>query len=592
MAAQQSNQLADVQSALREIVARGETQTARTSRLVQRGEQKTVEQNVEKAIERRNVDVFDRGPRPDTPRVTAPPSSSTPGATPSTPATTAPATTATATTAPATTATTAPATRAPAPANAASAPAPTTTTPAAATSPPPSSEQVQRALQNLQQQAGLPVTGRFDDATTQMLRNLGVLTPPSKSATGPATSAPATPGEPKVDKKPVDPSQQAAVRQRNTSAEQQLRSKVQLQLSARGIDDGRRADARAAGDASSDSKPVDRMLDPARLLASLFAAGFTGAGTEAALTAFQNAQKLPPTGQLDPRTVDALVTAGHLPAAAADAHHDAAPANATSMPPSTATSTGAAADKARVDHHRAQAAPTKTADPHAGDVVLRAQASSPEEARERARIESLLAQAAAQERGVQQSKGDPIAVVGHGQQAGAAAGLSGRGGTKGGANEDGDEGAVSADDGSRGDESSNANATSGDDDHDDGDRGDAVDALGDPIDDDGVLPDGHYRVPRLGEQVRAALDVVFRIDDGSVPVHYMWDVSLFRPGVYVDGQAAELIWHLVVDRAHAFDPVWQRAVDAIGARLLYLDPDAEPPRHDELLAALRRARVR
>jgi hypothetical protein len=548
IAAQLVSQLADVQSVLREIVTRGETQTARAGKIVERGELKAIDRAVDRAVDRpvdrRLLDVFDRGAKTDATR------------TPATPAT-----------------------------------PPTSTS----STPPPSSGQVQRALQNLQQQAGLPVTGRFDDATAQLLRNLGVV--PSKPATtGAATTTTTTaPADPKDAKKPVDPTQQAAVRQRSTSVEQQVKTRLQQQLPARGVDDGR-ASSRAA---AADNKPLDRALDPARLLASLFAAGFSGSGAEQTLASFQAAQKLPPTGQLDPRTVDALVSAGHLPAAAADAHHDAPTSKTSTTAPSNATSmsaAGAASDKARVDSNRAQAA-TTASDAHAADVVLRAQASSPEEARERARIESLLAQAAAKERGVQENKGDPTAVAGHGQNAGASTGLTGKGGEHGGVGDVGDEGALSVDDGTRGDESSNANADSGDDDHDDDDRGEAVAALGDEdlddeVDADAALPDGHYRVPRLGEQVQAALDVVFRIDDGTVPVHYTWDVSLYRPGVYVDGQAAEVVWRLVVDRAHAFDPVWQRAVDAIGARLLYLDPDADPLVLDDVLAALRRARVR
>jgi hypothetical protein len=62
-------------------------------------------------------------------------------------------------------------------------------------------------------------------------------------------------------------------------------------------------------------------------------------------------------------------------------------------------------------------------------------------------------------------------------------------------------------------------------------------------------------------------------------------VTLYRPGVYSDGQPAESVWHLVVDRAHAFDPVWRRAVDAIAARLVLVEPEATAPTIDDLSAA-------
>jgi hypothetical protein len=151
------------------------------------------------------------------------------------------------------------------------------------------------------------------------------------------------------------------------------------------------------------------------------------------------------------------------------------------------------------------------------------------------------------------------------------------------------------DDGAAGDESSTGNSDAGDDDHDDDDRGDAVAAHADDDDahdDDGVIPDGYSLVQPLSVQVAAALETIARIDADDGPVCYVWDVTLYRPGVYADGQPAEAVWHLVVDSAHAFDPVWQRAVDAIASRLLYVEPDATPPGLDDLLGALRRARVR
>ncbi|HEY1100668.1 MAG TPA: hypothetical protein VGF99_17135, partial [Myxococcota bacterium] len=143
-----------------------------------------------------------------------------------------------------------------------------------------------------------------------------------------------------------------------------------------------------------------------------------------------------------------------------------------------------------------------------------------------------------------------------------------------------------------GDESSVGNTNAGDDDHHDERRGEAVDAADAEVVDDDAIPDGHYRVEKLSVQVAAALKEIARFDDGTVPVHYTWDVTLYRPGVYTDGQPAEAVWHLVVDRAHAFDAVWGTAMSAIAMRLLTIEPDAEPPSLEALLGALRQARVR
>jgi hypothetical protein len=512
IATQLASQIADVQSVLREIVTRGEARGVRQGRDVQRTEIRTQD----RSTDRRFGETFE-STRTDGGR--------TPGA-------------ATSTT--------------------------TTATPTAV----PSSEQVQRSLQSLQQQAGLPVTGRFDEATNALLRSLGIV--------------PASTSTPVDARKTVDATQQAAGRQKTTAVEQQVRSRVQQQLPGRA--EGAQNTTGVAQ--HNGTKPIDRVLDPARLLASLFAAGFTGAGAEQALASFQNAHKLPPSGALDPRTVDALVSAGHLPGSAADVHADLDQQRAA-----TSTSTTGLSQRGRADPTRA---PAHAGEGHAAEASARKSTASAADARERARVESLLAEAAATERGVQTAGGDPSARRGHGQTAGATTGLTGAGGEHGGVDAGGDEDALRVEGDPPGDESSSANADSGDDDHDDPDRGEAVAAHGDidDDDDDAALPDGHHRVPRLGVQVRGALETIQRIDDGCVPVHYTWDTSLYRPGVYADGQAADVIWHLVVDRAHAFDPVWQRAVDAIGARLLYLDPDAEPLTLDELLAALRRARVR
>ena len=471
----------------------------------------------------------------------------------------------------------------------------TTTTPASSNSnngtaanaaprSPATSENVQRALQTLQRDHGLPITGRFDDVTTQMLRNLGIGAGPTTTTTTKPTAA-ATPAP--VEKKPVDLGQQQVMRQRSAGQESLLRARVETT--------GRRPTTPPTTSASSQpplpqSAALDRVLDPARLIASLFAAGFTGKSPDQALSSFQSAKGLPTTGQLDPKTIEQLVSAGHVSAEAAEAHKETKTA---ANQGSSATSTGASSDKAKTDSARQQAA--TAAATKAGDGAVRGSASSATEARELARVESLLAAAAAVERGVQEGKGNPTATAGHGAAAGKTTGLSGKGGSGGGDAAGTGDAAAHASDGPDGDESSVGNAKAGDDDHNDERRGHASDANvddHDPKRHDGTVPVGHYLVLKLSEQVIAALETIYRIDDHTLPVHYTWDVTLYRPGVYSDGQPAEALWHLVVQRAHAFDPVWERAQQAIASRLLYVEPDADPLPLDELLGALRRARVR
>jgi len=469
----------------------------------------------------------------------------------------------------------------------------------------PTSEQVQRALQALQRDAGLPVTGRFDDATAQLLQRLGLvppqLAPPTTApATTPATTpsttpvttapAPATTPPAAAERKPVDAAAQQQTRGAVSQREQLLRAR---------FDPGPRTTTSAAPSPPlPDSTPVDRALDPARLMASLVAAGFKGASPSQAVSSFQTATGLPPSGQLDRHTVDALATAGHISPEAAAAHAERSDATGAASG-STQTSKAASKDSKDSTSSRSSRADVSSASVNGSgakkDVVARTAASSPEEAREQARLESLMAQAAATERGVQDHSGDLAALAGHGQVAGAGTGLTGSGASGGGADTGGDEASLMVDDGAAGDESSTGNSDAGDDDHDDADRGDAVAAHADDAaahDDDGVIPDGYSLVQPLSVQVAAALETIARIDADDGPVCYVWDVTLYRPGVYADGQPAEAVWHLVVDSAHAFDPVWQRAVDAIASRLLYVEPDATPPGLDDLLGALRRARVR
>jgi len=454
----------------------------------------------------------------------------------------------------------------------------------------PSSEAVQRALQGLQRDAGLPVTGRFDAATVTLLVQLGVVSPPPPANTAPNTPATTPPTTttttPAPERRPIDATLQALKRASINQQGQALRARVDGALETKGP-----ATARGTRAPDPPPTPVDRALDPARLLASLVAAGFRGDTPTAAVSSFQTAHALPPSGQLDPRTVETMAANGIISAEAAAAHADSA-----SSASSSSSAASSSAKSSRGEGGAASAAGgegAKGSGAKDGAQRVKAPASSPEEARERARLESLLAAAAATERGVQESKGDPAALAGHGVLAGNSVGISGAGGADGGGTDaGGDEASAAKDDGPAGDEDSVGNANAGDDDHDDDERGEASDAAGNDNTDDDVIPDGHYRTPCLHDQVHAALDTITRLDDDDGPVCYTWDVTLYRPGIYSDGQPAEAIWHLVVDRAHAFDPVWERATVAIATRLLYIEPDAVAPSLDDVLGALKRARVR
>ena len=472
----------------------------------------------------------------------------------------------------------------------------------------PTSGEVQRALQNIHRDNGLVVTGRFDQPTSALLQQLGLVhtapsTNPTKPTTAPTpaaapTKAPTLPAAPQasptttapttttatIEYQPIDP----ATRQQTRAASEARDLMAKAMRSAAPA-------AKGFAVPSSSSKPLDRALDPARLLASLVAGGLNAQQPPQALSSFQALVGLPSTGQLNTRTLQALVSTGVVSGEAAAAHTASqAPSTAsnTAAPTKTSTTSSASASTARAVKETTSTttgsgAATSAATTRASPVA------SPEAAREQARLESLLAQAAATERGVQTMTGTPDAVIGHGELAGSSTGISGSGGSHGGADSDGDDAAAIIDDRAAGDESSTGNHHGGDDDHDNTDRGDAVAAgKDDDIDaDTDVVPDGHHKVPKLSVQVAAALVDIERLDD-EVPVHYSWDVTLYRPGVYSDGQPAEAVWHLVVQRAHAFDPVWAQASMAIAMRLLAIEPEAEPPTLDELLGALRQARVR
>lgn len=163
----------------------------------------------------------------------------------------------------------------------------------------------------------------------------------------------------------------------------------------------------------------------------------------------------------------------------------------------------------------------------------------------------------------------------------------GQGGEGSGASDDGADATGSAGPGEDGRERERGNASSGDEDHADPRRGNAS------MDDGSGEGAGHYRVPGITEQARAALAKI--VKDAAVEnraTTYSWDVTFYKPGVYGAGQKAQELVHLVVDRATAFDAVWQKAQANIALLVRRMDADGEAPSLDEIIQAMRQARAR
>jgi hypothetical protein len=484
--------------------------------------------------------------------------------------------------------------------------------PGASAPPAASRESVQdfpRLVADFQRQQGLPVTGRLDQGTVAAMKEKGIVAqqPPSSTTERASESRDVGPRATKEDVTATRLSRAAieqARKQRLDQPPMPTKRETSTQTSTR-------ADPRDARTETRDNTPIDRAFDPSRLLASLALGGFAGKGKaslEEAIKSFQQSQGLPATGKVDAQTQEALKQEGHIDPNASSVGEPPSKPTSTDKPVEqkqqvrralvdTAPTTKNAADRDVVkDPLRPQAStnqPTTTA-----DVAARAPVTSDaaQQAAEKARLDTVVAQQAATERGVQEGKGDPKATQGHGEVAGEGAGQKGTGGISGGGSPDSTaaSGAMAANvDGPEGDETAVGNAEAGDDDFENEERGNAN--MGDAGDDDDAQdgdPGEHWEVPPLSEQVRAALEKIMRDDEGAGPVTYTWDVTFLRPGTYASGQPAEELWHVAVNKATAFDPVWQQAADAIASRMLYGEPDGEPPTIDDFILALRRARVR
>jgi len=96
--------------------------------------------------------------------------------------------------------------------------------------------------------------------------------------------------------------------------------------------------------------------------------------------------------------------------------------------------------------------------------------------------------------------------------------------------------------------------------------------------------------PLLILQIRRALDTIVR-DEGSSSqaTTYSWDLRLHAPGADVSGDG---VLHLVVQKAGPFDPVWQKAREAIVLRQREHEPSRAILTNEDIAAALKRARVR
>lgn len=162
----------------------------------------------------------------------------------------------------------------------------------------------------------------------------------------------------------------------------------------------------------------------------------------------------------------------------------------------------------------------------------------------------------------------------------------GRGGEQAGGQEEGAEESGSSGAAGDGSERDKGNASSGDEDFANRKRGNAQ--VGD--DDEGA---GHYRVASLSEQAHEALSKITRdVGVENRATTYSWDVTFLKPGVYGAGQKAQELVHLVVEKATAFDPVWQKAQANLIALVKRGDPGGVAPSLDDIIQALRQARAR
>jgi len=315
----------------------------------------------------------------------------------------------------------------------------------------------------------------------------------------------------------------------------------------------------------------------AELLQNLMRLGFLGAlrggdATSDAIQTFQKQVGLPPSGLPSPATQEAAKVA--VKNVVVDENHVA-----NEKAPAGSGANSGAGKEAKADAKTT--ASQSRADASASNSLAQGSMKTDASAAERARLQNDDG-APATMRGVQ-SQADLAALAGRAALGEGQALKSGSGGDGSGQIGDAQGGAASDDE--DGTENLETNAHAGDEDESDEDRGWAnMKAEGDG--------EGYWQTKTLSTQIVTALDDITRDDDGTGPATYRWDVTFYRPGVYGAGQPATPLWHIGIEQVTAFDAVWDNARRVLTKRLAQLEPDERPLTAEDFEMALRRARVR
>jgi hypothetical protein len=408
------------------------------------------------------------------------------------------------------------------------------------------------ALKLFQESRGLPPNGRLDDKTRDALVDAGLLPKPAKSDAAEGGG---------VDKKRDAPIQ-VDLRPRADAklgvGELSMRAPTGNEARPEGAHSSQGVELSQLSERAARDKPPE--VDLKSFMSSLRAAGFQGQGKGAeqlkdALKRLQKAEGLPQSGQLDPRTAEALVRRGIV--------------DERVLPMTLANAQSASdAQLARSDTKRENEARADVKDARNDPSTRGARdASDADASKGRGDIEGRDGA-----RGSEGGAGDTRESSPSPSRPGSANAAEGAQG----------QGDVN-DPWSAGDE---GNAPAGDDDVDDERRGRA--------NKDDVAEDeaGHWQVGPLSLQIEEGLAAIARDDGGSGAATYAWDFTLYRPGVYGAKQPAEKLFHLVVTRASPFDALWEQAREALNDKLAQLEPDARRITVDDITRTLRVARMK
>lgn len=137
-------------------------------------------------------------------------------------------------------------------------------------------------------------------------------------------------------------------------------------------------------------------------------------------------------------------------------------------------------------------------------------------------------------------------------------------------------------------EDGRGNQATGDEDEEDERRGAAL------VDDGSGADEGAYQIPSLREQIDEALQklAVEENTDPNRPTTYKCEFLLYKPGVYQSRTQASQVLNMKVVKATAYDPVWEKVVEQVNARLRAFEPEAPQLEASEVQTALSIARVR